>query len=179
MSFLFCQQLKSKEFIQLEWTDLLPAEDYQALLEAPEVDHSLEPGQLSPETSETDEVAQIEQKLRELREERFAQAMTSTRIKSELELKNIRIPGFIVPLEFMGQQKLSEFFLVPYFGACMHLPPPPPNQIIHIKSEQGVEIQDLYSPYWISGQLKIKQTENEVASSAYAMSVDKVEIYED
>src|SRR5580765_6488729 len=49
----------------------------------------------------------------------------------------IRIAGFVVPLEYVGD-KVTEFLLVPYFGACIHLPPPPPNQIIHVFAKQPI-----------------------------------------
>ncbi len=77
------------------------------------------------------------------------------------------------------EQLVTEFFLVPFFGACIHYPPPPPNQIIYVTSKEGVAQQNLYDPYWVEGMLTTIITENEVAVSAYAMNVDNIELYEE
>lgn len=66
--------------------------------------------------------------------------------------KSIRIPGYAVPLEFDGE-KVIEFLLVPYFGACIHVPPPPANQIIHVRYEPGIDGFDYEKPYWVEGTL--------------------------
>jgi hypothetical protein len=91
--------------------------------------------------------------------------------------KAIRLPGFIVPIEMNDKQEVTEFFLVPYFGACIHLPPPPPNQIIYVTSQQGILVEDIYNPYWLEGTIKTTFTENEVAQSAYSMTADQFELY--
>jgi hypothetical protein len=54
-----------------------------------------------------------------------------------LDGQNIRLPGYIVPLEVSEEGRTTEFLLVPYFGACIHVPPPPSNQIVHVKSESA------------------------------------------
>jgi hypothetical protein len=65
-----------------------------------------------------------------------------------------KLPGYIVPLEVSEEGRTTEFLLVPYYGACIHVPPPPSNQIVHIFSEMGVRVEDLYQPYWIEGRCR-------------------------
>lgn len=168
----------ASEYIQVEWTDLLPEEDYQALMQMPEIDHGQDPDLVLPQ-EDLDESAQIDRQIEQIKRDNFNRAMQSAKVKDELKGKQVKLAGFIVPLEFSEANKLTEFFLVPYFGACMHLPPPPPNQIIHVTSKQGIHFDDIYSPYWLSGELDIKRTQHEVADSAYAMQVKEVVIYEE
>ena len=94
-------------------------------------------------------------------EDSYQLALVSTRIKPEMDGRAVRIPGFIVPLEFDGEQIITEFFLVPYFGACLHMPPPAPNQIIHVNYEKGLELEALYDPFWITGILSASLVKND------------------
>jgi len=99
----------------------------------------------------------------------------------ELNGKLVRIPAFIVPLDGNAEE-LTELLLVPYFGACMHVPPPPPNQIIHVKPEgKGIEIGelDLYEPVYAVGVLKTESLDHEIAQIGYKMTVKKLEAYTD
>ncbi|WP_220719558.1 DUF3299 domain-containing protein [Agarivorans litoreus] len=95
-----------------------------------------------------------------------------------LDGQNMRMPGFIVPLESDGN-KITEFFLVPFFGACLHLPPPPPNQIIHVSHPKGIDMIEPWEVVWISGEMQVKATDVEgLASAGYAMNLIKdIEMY--
>ena len=93
--------------------------------------------------------------------------------------KKIRIPGFIVPLEFENEEMVIQFFFVPFFGACLHLPPPPPNQIILVDFPEGVPLKSLYTAFWISGELKTSLVEKDIATAAYTMTMDLYEVYRD
>jgi hypothetical protein len=84
-----------------------------------------------------------------------------------------------VPLEFDAQLNVTRFFLVPFFGACIHVPPPPPNQIVYGIFEQGLKLEALYEPVWLTGRLTTTLTENDVATAAYAMEVTGVAKYTD
>lgn len=90
----------------------------------------------------------------------------------------IRIPGFVVPLEFNEQQAATQFFLVPYYGACIHMPPPPPNQIILVNYPQGFSMEYIDEPIWASGLIEVGLRENEIAESAYTMNMLEFEIYQ-
>ena len=90
----------------------------------------------------------------------------------------IRLPGYIVPLEVSEDGRTTDFLLVPYFGACIHVPPPPSNQIVHVKSEVGVKLDELYQPYWIEGAMQVKPSSSELADAGYQMDADKIYVYE-
>ncbi len=66
--------------------------------------------------------------------------------------ETVRIPGYVLPLEF-ADRKAVEFLLVPSVGACIHTPPPPANQLVHVRYPQGVKVNGLYDPVWVSGQI--------------------------
>ena len=108
---------------------------------------------------------------------RYQKALVSQNIVMDYIGQPVMIPGFIVPVEFDEQKRVTHFFLVPYFGACIHLPPPPPNQVIYATHSKGIEQKELYQPYWISGVLKTVIVENETATSAYQMDVDAIRMY--
>ena len=64
----------------------------------------------------------------------------------------MRLPGYLLPLEFSGK-RVTEFLLVPWVGACIHTPPPPPNQIVHVKTDKPFEMTGVFQPIWVTGQL--------------------------
>ena len=96
-----------------------------------------------------------------------------------LDGRYVKIPGFIVPLESDKPGTLKEFLLVPYYGACIHTPPPPPNQIVYVTFDEAVEIESLYNPYWIIGTISTKPYMGEVADTVYRLSGERLEEYED
>ncbi|WP_416307169.1 DUF3299 domain-containing protein [Neptunicella sp. SCSIO 80796] len=81
----------------------------------------------------------------------------------------VRIPGFVVPLEG-DENSLTEFLLVPYFGACIHVPPPPANQIVHVTFAKGIKIENLYDPIWIVGTLSTQQWSGDIATVGYSLA---------
>ena len=117
--------------------------------------------------------------LAEAEDSPYHRALKSTTVIPEFDNQWVRIPGFIVPLDFDDQQKITSFFLVPFFGACIHLPPPPPNQMIYASFEEGITVDVLYDAFWVTGLLQTTLVENELASSAYVITVTGVSPYED
>lgn len=93
-----------------------------------------------------------------------------------LEGKQVKIPGFVVPLE-TSEKGLKEFLLVPYFGACIHTPPPPANQIIHVLSNPPVRGFQSMSAVWVSGTLGLARSNSELGVSGYRISAARVEKY--
>ncbi|MFA0441453.1 DUF3299 domain-containing protein [Vibrio sp. 10N.222.51.C12] len=77
-----------------------------------------------------------------------------------------RIAGFVVPLEINGN-KIESFLLVPFFGACLHVPPPPPNQIVYV--EQTIDYIDPWEPIVIDGTLKVTAQQQQEISSGYQL----------
>jgi hypothetical protein len=104
--------------------------------------------------------------------------MPNAPVVKSLDGQNIRLPGYIVPLEVSEDGRTADFLLVPYFGACIHVPPPPSNQIVHVKSEVGVKLDELYQPYWIEGAMQVKASTSELADAGYQMEADKIYVYE-
>ena len=89
----------------------------------------------------------------------------------------VRVPGFIIPLED-NDREVSEFLLVPYPLACIHVPAPPPNQIVHVKMDKGKKVAfDFYEPVWAQGRLKIQQTQNMYTDSSFFMAGLSIEPY--
>ena len=109
-----------------------------------------------------------------------------TSIVEELNGQRVRIPGYLLPLE-VSATKVTEFLLVPYVGACIHVPPPPPNQIIYVKIDQSksYKSKNLYEPVWVTGVLSAKSMVKDlylVDGSAgvdigYSMQATHIEAY--
>ena len=89
----------------------------------------------------------------------------------------VRIPGYVVPFDFSSDARLTEFLFVPYMGACIHTPPPPPNQIVFIRTEEAVRVKDIWAPYWIEGTLRTERTDNELGNTAYALEMNALDPY--
>jgi uncharacterized protein len=90
----------------------------------------------------------------------------------------VRLPGFAIPLENKGG-KVSEFILVPYFGACIHSPPPPANQIIHVVAKKPVGKLNSMDAVWVSGTLSLQYANTPWGSAGYRLDVDKIAPYEE
>ncbi len=96
----------------------------------------------------------------------------------------VRIAGYLLPLDF-SEEGTSEFLLVPYIGACIHVPPPPPNQLVFVKLKQSYKSDGLFEPVWVTGQIATKRTEQTLALSdgssqvpvGYTLSGLKIEPY--
>lgn len=99
---------------------------------------------------------------------RFAEALDGT---------DIRIPGFVLPLE-TGAGGVSEFILTPYAGACVHVPPPPPNQLIFVTTATPWPAKTLFEPVWVTGRIGVNPIETSLAEIGYELSADLVEPYE-
>ena len=159
-------------FETIEWPDLMPPEILAILLNPPEYIAEIEDGSAEDQIS-----SQMKSAVNQSEEDAYQQALVSTDVNENLDGAMIRIPGFVVPLEFDEEQTISQFFLVPYFGACLHMPPPPPNQIILVNAPKGIQMSALYDPFWIEGQLSTSFQENDMATSAYAMQLQRIEPY--
>lgn len=135
---------------KIDWLELLPPEDLKALLEMPEIVHS---GEMQ-----------------------MPEVMTSTRTVAAMDGVRGKVPGYLVPISFDENQRVTELFLVPYFGACIHVPPPPPNQLIFIRPENPIELGNLWDAYWVHGTVRIDRIENAIATSAYSLQLDRLEL---
>ena len=161
-----------EEFETIEWTELIPPEVLEVLTNPPDylndiVDGSAE-DQISSQfksTADGDDPYQL--------------ALLSTDVNADMDGAMVKLPGFVVPLDLSADQTVTRFLLVPYFGACLHFPPPPPNQIVLVDSPRGLKMGELDDPLWISGRLATSVVESELATSAYSMTLLEYEPYTD
>ncbi|MEF1308534.1 DUF3299 domain-containing protein [Vibrio mytili] len=99
-------------------------------------------------------------------------------VRTELNGSEVKIPGFVIPLEG-DANTVTEFLLVPYFGACIHVPPPPPNQIVYVKFPKGAPVQELWDIVYVVGKLKTEMTSLELAETGYMIEGESIEAYDD
>lgn len=129
-------------YAELDWLKMMPAKDLEALKNPPLVRH-----------------------VGSRRMKQFGSFDTVPEVAG----RRIKLPGYVVPLESDDHGRMTEFFFVPFFGACIHVPPPPPNQLVHVKLAKPVATPQIWDPYWLRGELRIETVRNRVAGSAYAM----------
>lgn len=96
-------------------------------------------------------------------------------VVAELNGKRVSIGGYVVPLDFESTS-IKEFLLVPFVGACIHVPPPPANQIIYVKIEKGLEVTGQFDPVNVTGTLKTETAFTGIADAGYSLNAETVEI---
>ena len=149
-------------FREISWDDLIPADwNPEGFLSSLELD-KLEDN--DPRAAEA---------LQRMREE-WDRAPLVERMAGA----RVRIPGFVVPLETDGEQ-IREFLLVPYFGACVHVPPPPANQLIHVIPDKPVPAGWNMLPVWVEGVMAVGRVDSEMGVAGYQLRGIKVEEYEE
>lgn len=95
---------------------------------------------------------------------------------TEWDGKRVRIPGYTVQLDISGTET-HEFLLVPYVGACIHVPPPPPNQIVYVTSISPVTLGEMFDPVWVTGTMRARALSIEIADVGYHIEADAVTPY--
>ncbi len=108
--------------------------------------------------------------------EQLRSALDNAPVVSELNGTRIRIAGFTVPLE-SARGQISEFLLVPYFGACIHTPPPPANQIIHVKPVKPYKSDQAIEAVWVSGPIETVRSETGLGNAGYRMRAELIAPY--
>ena len=99
------------------------------------------------------------------------------KFNKKLDGKTVKIPGYIVPLDHIGFG-VVEFMLVPFIGACIHVPPPPPNQLIYVTTKEPWDAMTLWEPIWVTGTIIVKAQTNIWAETGYQISADEIEFYD-
>lgn len=160
---------QARDYDNLDWLALLPDNDRMLLMNMGPVDHG------SGDTGGP--VPALGAGRARFSEEDFANVWHSVDIVPEFDGRQVRVPGFVVPLEYDGAQRVTEFFLVPYFGACIHMPAPPPNQIIFISMDGGFDLKSIYEPYVVEGQMQVSMTYRDIGISAYSLTAHQVVPY--
>lgn len=95
---------------------------------------------------------------------------------ASLDGKEVRIPGFMVPLED-NARRVSEFLLVPSPQACIHVPPPPPNQMVLVEMDESTNAKVEFGPIWIYGKLSLHSKRHQYGESSFTMKGMRIEPY--
>lgn len=94
-----------------------------------------------------------------------------------LDGQAVRLPGFVVPLE-LESESVGEFLLVPYYGACIHVPPPPRNQIVYVVAPPGKEYRGgVFDTVWVSGILKVESQSSDMGEAGYRLDAREIAPY--
>ena len=99
-------------------------------------------------------------------------------VRAELDGRVVRIAGYMTPLNFEDAE-IGEFLLVPYVGACVHVPPPSANQIVYVEIDGTVPVLDMWQPFYAVGTLSVEATSTELAEVGYSMKLQHIELYEE
>ena len=103
----------------------------------------------------------------------LAQQPASTGLRTDWNGRRVRLPGFVVPMEFDGTG-VTTFLLVPFVGACIHVPPPPANQLVLVTPDRPFESGDLFEPVSVTGRIEAATADTALARIGYAMAADDV-----
>jgi hypothetical protein len=151
----------TKEVIKLEWESLIPS-DWQ-------LDKLL--GEYN-----ADNLSDDDPRSRELLK-KIKALWKEAPVVHDYDGKTIKLPGFVVPLE-MDAKSISEFLLVPYYGACIHSPPPPANQTVHVVTDAKHAYHGkLFDTVWVTGIITAERISSELGDSGYRIEAVKVEPY--
>ncbi len=149
---------------QIEWDDLIP-DDYR-------------PDKIMAQFGDISQLSDDDPRTQQIMIELQA-LWDDAPIVPQLDGKRVRLLGFVVPLEGDGK-KLSEFLLVPYYGACIHVPPPPANQTVYVKvPEADAKIRRAFDTVWVTGAMSAKSFDSDLATAGYQLQADLVEPYEE
>jgi hypothetical protein len=147
----------------LEWDDLIPR-DFRP-------DKLLERYNVNEMSDNDPRAKQLMEELKALWKE--------APVVADLQGQTVRLPGFVVPLEGDGTV-VHEFLLVPYYGACIHVPPPPANQTVYVVTQgKDAKIRGLFDTVWVIGVMKIERTNSELAEAGYKLEALDVRPYND
>ena len=155
--------LSAAEVRELTWVEMIPA-DAPPAAEAPQ--------------APMHDLSQLADALASESGPAIPQQSPAAPVVKALDGQQVKLPGYIVPLNVSDENRVIEFLLVPYYGACIHVPPPPSNQIVYVTSELGVQLDDLYQPFWIEGPLKVEVASSELVEAGYRMAAEKIYAYE-
>ncbi|MCP3869909.1 MAG: DUF3299 domain-containing protein [Gammaproteobacteria bacterium] len=148
---------------ELEWDAMIP-EDFR-------------PDRIMEQFGDINELDDNDPRAQKILDELEA-AWNEAPVVESLDGKRVKLPGFVVPIEGDGK-KLSEFLLVPYYGACIHVPPPPANQTVYVKVINGdAKIRQAFDTVWVTGTLSAKSFNSDLATAGYQIQAEEVTPYE-
>ena len=164
------------EPLPLIWEDLMPAGAEEELLRQQQEFLAMLERRYSANATTLRDARPFEE-IEEGSEFDYMPQLGTFHVVEDLDGELIRIPGYAVPFDFDADQRQSEFLFVPYMGACIHTPPPPPNQIIFVRADPAIQIRDIWAPYWLEGELSTEEHRNGLGDAAYALRLDQLEPY--
>lgn len=100
----------------------------------------------------------------------------ATKLNAALDGAYIRMPGYIIPIE-MTAKGVTEFILVPYVGACIHVPPPPANQLVIVTTQTPWPNTDLWEAVWVTGKMQHEFQSTSLADIGYVLTANEIEVY--
>lgn len=104
------------------------------------------------------------------------QQPASSGVRTAWNGKQVRLPGFIVPIDQRGTGVVA-FILVPFVGACVHVPPPPANQLVFVTTETPYESEGMFEPVRVTGLFGVSSVSTHLADVGYALSAESIEPY--
>lgn len=161
----------AKEPKVMEWDQLMPPGYVESLIE-----------ESAKNAARTQDLFSFDDNSEEAQTayEELKAKLSSAPIVTALNGEYIKLAGFVVPLDFdFDTETFSSFLLVPYFGACIHVPPPPSNQIVHITSPNPLQQEWLDYAVWVVGTLKTESVYSEYGFAGYSMQNAELEKYEE
>jgi len=141
---------QAETYKTIEWTDLIPADAKQ----------DVKTGTVQHDQISTD-----------------FQAPAIVPVVQSLNKQKIKMAGFAVPLEG-NDNGITEFLLVPYMGACIHVPPPPANQIVYVRAEKPLPVDLIYDAFWVKGTMKVGTVSSQYTDAGYSLSGEGFEAYQ-
>ncbi|MEM0911861.1 MAG: DUF3299 domain-containing protein [Pseudomonadota bacterium] len=163
----FIFEITSDQPYDLTWEELLPLKERQVLSEY----------QQSEPTTVDEFTSILVKSLEAAYDEDYKAAAISTNTNADIDGRVVSIPGFIVPLDFHEDGTIKNLFLVPYFGACIHFPPPPPNQILFARLASGFADFSLEQAYELKGKISLGLFEDPAGTSAYRINIAEINEY--
>ncbi len=160
-------QFEMTKPIRIKWSELIP-ETERDVLEKYQQTRANNPSDLTTNILKSIEAAS---------DPDYASAMSSINTVNIFDNTAIELTGFIVPIDYTEQQMPSNIFIVPYFGACIHFPPPPPNQIVFAQLDAEFNDFELTQAYKLKGILTRGLFEDPLGTSAYILEVVSIEPY--
>ena len=145
------QVAQAEDYIDLEWADLVPAGQPT-------------PPPIIPELLQHDQAPLL------------SQQPSSHGVRTDWNGQVVRLPGFILPINYLGKG-VTAFILAPFVGACVHVPPPPANQLVFVTTNDPYESTGLYEPVNVIGMFGTASMSTQLADISYALSADKIVPY--
>jgi len=152
------EAMSSPEYLDLAWSDLLPEGEAERIAEL----QQLQALQNGFDHFGTESMPQIQ----------------TFNVVEALDGRRVRLGGYVLPFDFTGSREITRFLLVPYVGACIHVPPPPPNQLVFVTTEEPVEVSGLWDPVYVEGMMRTARHDNELGDTAYTLELIELSPYE-